>query len=688
MSPLNFGYGSFATFLLFAICISTIVWILTLIIYVLITIISFIWKKSSFIRQQLSSGIVSFFIGSFLTYPLLMLIIVMISNFSFVSFGLGIALSLSHTIFIGGITTTILYRSKLLKVISCLLSAIGCIGVILILWFYLIDGYNMKIEVMISSERFPNNITNDPSLNGNYSYSFLTYGSGFDERIDYGIKALIKTPTIDLSSIIKISSFNKKAFKYNESALPLNGRIWYPTNNTGPYSVVLMVHGNHMSTDSSEIGYEYLGTMLASQGFIAVSIDENFLNLAPSLSSTEYGRMSKIKQYDVGGSSKPEFIARAIIILETLKQLRLWNKQKTNQFYNKLDLSNIGLMGHSRGGEAIVIAYVLNKLKVLPDYPTNISFNDYNFGIKALFSVSGTDYGYIPLGHSLVFHDVTMFGIHGIYDGDVQSFLFQGKLTNLRFTSNSSNYNFKASLYVYQANHGQFNTNWGRYDVIPGLNQFINVRPIMKTEQQQHICKIYMAALMNVVLKNQTQYRILFEDYRSGLSYLPYTNYISTFQDSNETVIADFENYDITVGTMIGSSMNATNLILWGSVYVQVYHSAMLILQPIENLVGKYTINLQNAINGSDVRFMIGRTPEGLINNLTVLLWYENGTYDSFVVHVLPALSKQIFKISSLEYVTAVQTISLPLLHPIIGLEFVVNGTNAQFLIDNIVIVN
>ncbi|CAF1106904.1 unnamed protein product [Rotaria sordida] len=687
MSPLDLGYSSFTTFVVFLIYMSTIIWIITLIVYILIIAISFLWKKSYSIRQQLSYGTVSFFIGSFLICSLFMLIVAVTINSALSGFGLGLALALSHTLLVGGIVGAILYHSKTVKIICSVLAAIGCVGVCLILWYYLIDGYTMKIDIIIPSERFPHNLTNDPSLNGNHSYGFLTYGSGFDNRIEYGSKASIITPTIDLSSIITLSSFNKQYFKYNESALPLNGQIWYPTNTSNdPYPIVLMVHGNHISTESSEPGYEYLGTMLASQGFLAVSIDENFLNVAPLYSGTGYGRMSKIKKYDVSFSRQSQFIARALIILETLKQLRLWNTQEKNQFYNQLDLSNIGLMGHSVGGETIVIAYMLNKLKYLPDYPTSISLNNYNFGIKALFSISGTDDGYTPLGHSLESHDVTMFGIHGIYDGDLSSFLFQAKLKNLQFTSNSSSYNFKASLYVHQANHGQFNTNWGRYDLMPGVNQLMNVRPIMTIEHQQHICKMYMAALMNIVLKNQMQYRILFEDYRAGLTYLHHTNYISTFQDSNEIVIADFENYDVTLGTIAGSTINATNLLLWGSVYVNVYRSAMLILQPVENLVGKYAINLQNSINGSSIRFMIGRTPEGQVDNLTVLLWYENETFDSFIVHVLPALSKRIFKLSSTEYVTAVQTISLPLLSPVIGLEFVVNDTNAQFLIDNIVV--
>jgi hypothetical protein len=107
-------------------------------------------------------------------------------------------------------------------------------------------------------------------------------------------------------------------------------------------------------------------------------------------------------------------------------------------------------------------------------------------------------------------NDITVFAIHGIYDGDVSSFLFQSKLTNSKFTSNNNSYHFKASLYVHQANHGQFNTNWGRYYKMSGLQIFMNVRPLMTMDEQQHVCKIYLSALMNIVLRNQTKYKILF----------------------------------------------------------------------------------------------------------------------------------------------------------------------------------
>ena len=49
-----------------------------------------------------------------------------------------------------------------------------------------------------------------------------------------------------------------------------------------------------------------------------------------------------------------------------------------------------------------------------------------------------------------------MYAIHEIYDGDVTSFLFQSKLTTLKFISNNKNYYFKKSLRIHQFNHRKF----------------------------------------------------------------------------------------------------------------------------------------------------------------------------------------------------------------------------------------
>src|SRR5690242_7050260 len=89
---------------------------------------------------------------------------------------------------------------------------------------------------------------------------------------------------------------------YTMNHVPLHGIVRYPKGN-GPFPLVLIVHGNHDPTVSSEQGYIYLLDLLASHGFISVSVDENFLN----------------------GGVWGEMDARAIVLLRHLQRWRTWN---------------------------------------------------------------------------------------------------------------------------------------------------------------------------------------------------------------------------------------------------------------------------------------------------------------------------------------------------------------------------
>lgn len=95
-------------------------------------------------------------------------------------FRFGIAIALSHTMLVGGLTAAVKCHNKIVKIVSYAAAIIRCVETSLLLWYYLMDSYNIKIDVVIPTERFPRNLTSDPSLNGNYSYAFLTYGSGYD----------------------------------------------------------------------------------------------------------------------------------------------------------------------------------------------------------------------------------------------------------------------------------------------------------------------------------------------------------------------------------------------------------------------------------------------------------------------------------------------------------------------------
>ena len=52
----------------------------------------------------------------------------------------------------------------------------------------------------------------------------------------------------------------------------------YFSKHEGRFPLVLVVHGNHDMKDFSDPGYAYLGELLASRGYIMVSVDMNFIN--------------------------------------------------------------------------------------------------------------------------------------------------------------------------------------------------------------------------------------------------------------------------------------------------------------------------------------------------------------------------------------------------------------------------
>ncbi len=57
--------------------------------------------------------------------------------------------------------------------------------------------------------------------------------------------------------------------------------------------------------------------------------------------------------------------------------------------------------------------------------------------------------------------------IQGSHDSDIPSFYGLNQFDRVKFTG--ANDWFKSAVYVYAANHGQFNTIWGNFDVGEGL---------------------------------------------------------------------------------------------------------------------------------------------------------------------------------------------------------------------------
>lgn len=442
--------------------------------------------------------------------------------------------------------------TKIKKVIVIFGLLIGVSGLITSLILYNSVGFDLdpiinaakKSEATIKSLQLES-----PAKKGLYKVNQLTYGSGIDiRRPEFGANITIKTDSVNgVAFLDDWDGFSgwarEKYWGFDSKTLPINGRVWYPEGE-GTFPLVLIVHGNHSMQDYSDPGYDYLGELLASRGYILASVDENFINSAWT---------------DIFGGLDEENDARGWLLLEHLKVWHQWNDDTSSQFYKKIDTSNIALIGHSRGGEAVAHAAMFNKL---PYYPDDASIKlDYNYNIKSIVAIAPVDGQYKPASSKTEFEDVNYFVIHGSQDGDVSSFM--GSAQYERITFNDSLYHLKSGLYVYGANHGQFNSTWGNNDASTAFPGFLNFKQLLTVEEQEQIAEVYISAFLEATLKDKVEYLPLFIDARKGKDWLPETIYLSQFEDSNANIICDFdEDFDVVTTTKKGN-ISSKNLTVW-----------------------------------------------------------------------------------------------------------------------------
>jgi dienelactone hydrolase len=393
----------------------------------------------------------------------------------------------------------------------------------------------------------------DPGQPGPHAVRELTYGSGTDRhRPEFGAKVGLRSRSVDGSLLVErwkgaLGWAREAYWGFDAKHLPLQGRVWYPEGE-GPFPIVLMVHGNHLAEDFSDPGYEYLGRLFASRGTIAVSVDENFIN----------STVSDLLAFPKGMSDEND--ARGWLLLEHLRQWREWSRTPGNPFEGRVDLERVGLVGHSRGGEAVAVAGVFNRLPFYPD-DARVAF-DYGFGIRGVAAIAPVDGQYKPAGASTRLSNLSYFVLHGSHDGDMQSFHGERVFERVRFTDGAEH--FKAGLYVHRANHGQFNTTWGRGNSGGLGNRFLNLRPLLPKEDQERVARVFLSAFVEAAVRGEAGYRALFRDYRRGAAWLPGVVYLQQYEDSATRVLADFEeDIDLTTATAPGARLRGEGLADW-----------------------------------------------------------------------------------------------------------------------------
>ncbi len=441
-----------------------------------------------------------------------------------------------------------------------ILIVFGTLGaLVMVVWGYGlgVDGWNLPLPVnaaALAGEHVVPLRAADPSQPGVYAVRTLFYGAGQDlHRPEYQ-QVDLKSGTVDGSLLVSgWSDLRRGYWGFGPEALPINARVWYP-DGAGPFPLVVIVHGDHPMEDFSDPGYDYLGELLASRGFIVASVDENFFNT--SLSADLMLLNGLVEEND----------ARGWLLLEHLRFWRMWNELPGNPFYGKVDLQKIALIGHSRGGEAVMVAATFNRL---PYYPDNAALAfDYNFNIRAVVGLAPVDGQYQPAGRALPLENFDYLVLQGVHDMDVS--LFRGARLYERLQFNDEQFHFKGAVYFWGANHGQFNTTWGRKDGFEPPMRLMNLQTLMAPEDQQQVAKVYISAFLESSLRGAAEYGALFRDYRTAAGWLPDTIYLSQYEDSTTRWVARYEESDIdlTTVTLAGAAARGEHLQSWRELLV------------------------------------------------------------------------------------------------------------------------
>lgn len=372
--------------------------------------------------------------------------------------------------------------------------------------------------------------------NGSYKVSTLSYGP--DDTDD------IKTATVDLTVFEQTEKadgpFNTLTWLVSDmdyEKTPVKGQIWYPEGQQY-CPTFFIVHGAHDSMTPSYLGYEYLGQYLASNGYAVVSVDENIIN--------ELGAGNDLRAY---------------LLLENMKALLDVSGSSGNPLSGLFDTEMLAIGGHSRGGEMVATAYLFNDLDAYPE-DGNIRF-DYHFNIKSIVAIAPVCDQYTPVGRAVELTDVNYLLIHGSNDQDVSSMMGEKQYNNITFTGETDELYIKSSVYILGANHGQFNSLWGQYDMAPMGKGYLNTNNFIDEGEQKSIAKAYIRTFLDYTVLGDDTFASLFRDISSYAGDLPDTVYVTNYEDSSRVTLCSFDDTVDIVNSGNGTSVSVSGSSGW-----------------------------------------------------------------------------------------------------------------------------
>jgi hypothetical protein len=292
--------------------------------------------------------------------------------------------------------------------------------------------------------------------------------------------------------------------------IELTGEVYAPTDlSGGPFPLVVLMHGNHFSDYAGTsafyewptpaghlplpnyLGYGYFATTLASNGYIVVSISANGVNvLGNNFAGT-------------GMLGRGQLTERTLDIFNDLNVDGVVHTRPGDtsnfvdgqmpfgtRFVGAVNMQDVGLMGHSRGGEGVVQGYLVNQAAGAP------------YGINAVFAIAPVDFQSPTINN-------TNFAVLLPYnDGDVSDLQGAHFFDDSRYNV-AGDTGAKYIIEVMGADHNFYNTVWSPGGGYPGASDDGNAGPPTRlTQTQQRGTGLaYMSAFFRTYLGGEVQFQ-------------------------------------------------------------------------------------------------------------------------------------------------------------------------------------
>jgi hypothetical protein len=264
------------------------------------------------------------------------------------------------------------------------------------------------------------NVPADPGARGPYEIERTTY--------DLGDTAIELTGLGGRKAEIRAEAYLPKTSGKRPLVLFLHGRhsacfnpeSWTTSNSQWPCPA------GQRPIDSFK-GYDGPAEALASHGYAVVSVSANGVNAADNPYSEDRGALAR-----------GEVVMRHLDLLAAAAR---GQGPLPAALMNRVDMDDIGLMGHSRGGEGVVKAALMNDGRDRP------------YGIRAVLPLAPTDFARATLPNT------PMAVLLPYCDGDVSNQQGQHFYDDTRY-ADAGDTAFRSSLMMMGANHNFFNTEW------------------------------------------------------------------------------------------------------------------------------------------------------------------------------------------------------------------------------------